>query len=166
MLTPNWQSRLPGFRYDGDDPDGFMTMPEVISFIEAYAAVVAAPVETGTTVTQVRPASDGYLITTDAGTWSALTVVVANGSCNVARLPQFADDVPAGIHTVSADAYRNPDQLARRRAGRRSVGDGHPARRRDPPVGPAGHDGRRRARALPRGSTAAATSTGGWTTSA
>jgi putative flavoprotein involved in K+ transport len=111
LLTPNWQSRLPGFRYDGDDPDGFMTMPEVISFIEAYSAVVAAPVETGTTVTQVRPASDGYLITTDAGTWSALTVVVANGSCNVARLPQFADEVPAGIHTVSADAYRNPDQL-------------------------------------------------------
>jgi putative flavoprotein involved in K+ transport len=111
LLTPNWQSRLPGFRYDGDDPDGFMTMPEVISFIEAYAAVVAAPVETGTTVTQVRPASDGYLITTDAGTWSARTVVVANGSCNMARLPQFADDVPAGINTVSADAYRNPDQL-------------------------------------------------------
>jgi putative flavoprotein involved in K+ transport len=111
LLTPNWQSRLPGFRYDGDDPDGFMTMPEVISFIEAYAAVVAAPVESGTTVTQVRPASDGYLITTDVGTWSALTVVVANGSCNIARLPQFADDVPAGIDTVSADAYRNPDQL-------------------------------------------------------
>jgi putative flavoprotein involved in K+ transport len=111
LLTPNWQSRLPGFRYDGDDPDGFMTMPEVISFIEAYAAVVAAPVESGTTVTQVRPASDGYLITTDVGTWSARTVVVANGSCNIARLPQFADDVPAGIDTVSADAYRNPDQL-------------------------------------------------------
>jgi putative flavoprotein involved in K+ transport len=111
LLTPNWQSRLPGFCYDGDDPDGFMTMPEVISFIEAYAAVVAAPVESGTTVTQVRPASDGYLITTDVGTWSALTVVVANGSCNIARLPQFADDVPAGIDTVSADAYRNPDQL-------------------------------------------------------
>jgi putative flavoprotein involved in K+ transport len=111
LLTPNWQSRLPGFRYDGDDPDGFMTMPEVISFIEAYAARVDAPVLTGTTVTQVRPASDGYLVTTDAGTWSAPSVVVANGSCNVAHVPQFAADVPAGIHTVTADAYRNPDQL-------------------------------------------------------
>src|ERR1700741_573133 len=28
LLTPNWQSRLPGFSYDGDDPDAFMTMPE------------------------------------------------------------------------------------------------------------------------------------------
>ena len=27
LLTPNWQSRLPGYRYSGDDPDGYMTMP-------------------------------------------------------------------------------------------------------------------------------------------
>ena len=25
LLTPNWQSRLPGVRYDGPDPDGYMT---------------------------------------------------------------------------------------------------------------------------------------------
>jgi putative flavoprotein involved in K+ transport len=30
LLTPNWQSRLPGFRYEGPDPNGYMTMPEVI----------------------------------------------------------------------------------------------------------------------------------------
>ena len=30
LLTPNWQCRLPGYAYDGDDPDGFMTMPEVV----------------------------------------------------------------------------------------------------------------------------------------
>jgi putative flavoprotein involved in K+ transport len=25
LLTPNWQSRLPGYVYDGDDPDGCMS---------------------------------------------------------------------------------------------------------------------------------------------
>ena len=25
LLTPNWQTTLPGFAYEGDDPDGFMT---------------------------------------------------------------------------------------------------------------------------------------------
>ena len=30
LLTPNWQSRLPGFSWSGPDPDGFMTMPDVI----------------------------------------------------------------------------------------------------------------------------------------
>src|SRR5205814_1580455 len=24
LLTPNWQCRLPGYRYDGPDPDGYM----------------------------------------------------------------------------------------------------------------------------------------------
>jgi putative flavoprotein involved in K+ transport len=112
LLTPNWQSRLPGFCYDGDHPDGFMTMPEVISFIEAYAAVVTAPVLTGTTVTQVRWESNGYLVETDAGSWSASTVVLATGACNFAHLPRFVTEVPAGIDTITADAYRNPDQLA------------------------------------------------------
>ena len=30
LLTPNWLSRLPGYHYRGNDPDGFMTVPEVI----------------------------------------------------------------------------------------------------------------------------------------
>ena len=47
LLTPNWQSRLPGFSYTGDDPDGFRTMPEVIAFIDDYAQAVAAPVHRG-----------------------------------------------------------------------------------------------------------------------
>jgi putative flavoprotein involved in K+ transport len=112
LLTPNWQSRLPGFSYGGDDPDGFMTMPEVISFLERYASVVAAPVQTGTTVTCVRPTSNGYSVTTDQGTWSAPTVVVATGACNVAALPRFVTDVPAVIDMVTPALYRNPEQLA------------------------------------------------------
>ncbi len=112
LLTPNWQSRLPGFRYEGADPDGFMTMAEVISFIGRYAEVVGAPVQTGTTVTQVRPASNGYVVVTSEGCWSAPTVVVASGACNVAHLPPFAADVPAGIDTLTPATYRNPDQLA------------------------------------------------------
>jgi putative flavoprotein involved in K+ transport len=42
LLTPNWQSRLPGFRYGGDDPDGFRTMSEVVAFIDAYARAARA----------------------------------------------------------------------------------------------------------------------------
>ena len=55
LLTPNWQCRLPGYEYSGDDPDGFMTMPEVVDFVTGYAKHIAAPVQTGTTVTSVRP---------------------------------------------------------------------------------------------------------------
>ena len=37
LLTPNWQSRLPSFSYNGDDPDGYRTLAEVIEFIASYA---------------------------------------------------------------------------------------------------------------------------------
>jgi putative flavoprotein involved in K+ transport len=37
LLTPNWQSRLPGLRYEGPDPDGYMTAGEVTELIERFA---------------------------------------------------------------------------------------------------------------------------------
>src|ERR1700680_3586402 len=77
LLTPNWQSRLPGFGYAGDDPDGYRTMPEVIDFIGRYARVIAAPVQTNTTVTSVRRSGDGYLISTSQDEWCSRTVVLA-----------------------------------------------------------------------------------------
>jgi len=112
LLTPNWQSRLPGFAYDGTDPDGYMTMPEVIGFLERFASFAGAPVQTETTVSQLRATDDGYSITTNQGTWTAPTVVVATGACNVAALPSVSNDVPAGIDMVTAAEYRNPNQLA------------------------------------------------------
>jgi putative flavoprotein involved in K+ transport len=56
LLTPSWQSRLPGLRYEGPDPDGYMTMGEVTEFIERFAAISRAPVRTGANVTSVRRA--------------------------------------------------------------------------------------------------------------
>ena len=51
LLTPNWQSRLPGLRYDGPDPDGYMTAGEVSDFIERFAKAEGAPVRAGVNVT-------------------------------------------------------------------------------------------------------------------
>jgi putative flavoprotein involved in K+ transport len=111
LLTPNWLFRLPGFEYDGDDPDGFLTMPEVVDLIAAYAKRIAAPVQAGTTVTSVRRAGDGYRVTTDQGEWDCLTVVLAAGAFNRPHVPAFAEAVPASVETLSPMTYRNPDQL-------------------------------------------------------
>jgi putative flavoprotein involved in K+ transport len=112
LLTPNWQSRLPGFGYTGDDPDGYRTIPEVIAFIEDYVRAISAPVRTHTTVTSVRRADDGYLVRTDRGDWHCATVVLASGACNIARVPAFANQVPPPITCLTAQQYRNPRQLA------------------------------------------------------
>lgn len=111
LLTPNWQSRLPGYRYQGSDPDGFMTMPEVIEFIEAYGEFISAPVSTGTTVTSVCPDDHGYRIVTDRGEWRCRTVVIASGGFNIPLVPKISQTVPSSIAMYTPQQYRNPSQL-------------------------------------------------------
>src|SRR5512144_927300 len=106
LLTPNWQSRLPGYGYEGDDPDGFRTMPETIAFIERYAYAISAPVWTHTKVTSVRASGDGYEVATSQGVWQCDTVVLATGACNIPQVPAVAEAVPSGITTLTPMQYR------------------------------------------------------------
>src|SRR5439155_12042682 len=111
LLTPNWQSRLPGFGYEGDNHDGYRTVPEVVDFITSYARVTAAPVQTSTNVTSVRPTEDGYLVGTSQGDWACRTLVIATGACNIAEMPRIAASVPLAITSLTPHQYRNPGQL-------------------------------------------------------
>jgi putative flavoprotein involved in K+ transport len=111
LLTPNWQSRLPGFSYSGDDPDGFMTMQEVVSFIDDYSRYSKAPLRTNTKVTSLRQSDDGYQVVSEHGEYHCRTVVIANGACNVPAFPKAAKDLPADIQQVTSWEYRNPEQL-------------------------------------------------------
>ncbi|MDI5985431.1 NAD(P)-binding domain-containing protein [Halomonas sp. M4R5S39] len=111
LLTPNWQCRLPGLRYAGPDPDGFMTMPEVVAFLRAYARRLSAPVQTGTTVLSVRQADDGYRVITDRGDWRCRAAVIASGAFNLPQFPALAAELPPAIASVTARDYRNPGQL-------------------------------------------------------
>jgi putative flavoprotein involved in K+ transport len=112
LLTPNWQSRLPGYRYQGDDPDGYMTMPEVIEYISTYASTIAAPVESHTDVAAVKTAGDGFRVVTTNGEWRARTVVLASGPYNRPEVPKVAEALPEGIDSITPADYRNPNQLA------------------------------------------------------
>lgn len=111
LLTPNWQSRLPGHAYDGQDPDGYMSMGEVVEFIDRFAASTRAPVRTGTTVTSVRRTDDGYLVTTDQGEIACRTVVIASGACNLPAVPRLADAVPDTVEQVTPFDYRGAEAL-------------------------------------------------------
>ena len=87
-----------------------MTMTEVISFIDRYAAVVDAPVQTGTTVTQVRPASSG----TSPRPTAAGAPRPSWWRRGPATSPISRPSPPTfgGIDTLTPAAYRDPDQLA------------------------------------------------------
>jgi putative flavoprotein involved in K+ transport len=111
LLTPNWMSRLPGYGYEGDDPDGYRTMPQTIAFIERYAELIATPVRTHTTVTSVRCCNGGYEVATDQGAWQCRTVVLATGACNLSSVPACAEAVPPTVSTLTSMQYRHPSKL-------------------------------------------------------
>jgi len=111
LLTPNWQSRLPGCAAAGD-PHGFRTMPETVAFLERYAEAIAAPVRTHTAVTSVRRAEEGYAVQTSRGAWRSRAVVLASGACNLPTVPkQLAAELPATLTSLTAHQYRNPGRL-------------------------------------------------------
>jgi putative flavoprotein involved in K+ transport len=111
LLTPNWQSRLPGHSYTGPDPDGYMTAREVADFIAAGAAAARAPVRTRTAVTSVGRTESGYRLTTEAGELECRCLVIASGACNRASVPAVREAIPPDITQISAFDYRNPAQL-------------------------------------------------------
>ncbi|MFK3984335.1 flavin-containing monooxygenase [Micromonospora sp. NPDC050397] len=111
LLTPNRQSRLPGHRYQGPDPDGYMTNGEVVEFIERFAALTRAPVRAGTNVTSVRRTDDGYHVATSRGEIRCRSVVIASGACNQPVVPPLRDAVPAHVEQVTPFGYHSPGKL-------------------------------------------------------
>ena len=94
LLTPNWKTGLPGLPYDGKDPDGYMTMPEVVDFIDRYARLLNPPLETLTTVLSVRKDDEDYEVVTDRGDWLCRSVVLASGGFNLPKVPPIAAAPP------------------------------------------------------------------------
>lgn len=111
LLTPNWMMRLPGQRYTGNDPDGFMTAAEAAGFIAAYATRLMAPVRTGTRVLSVHAEDDGYRVDTDRGAWRCRALVIATGAYAEPAMPRVAEAMPQGVDSLTAWRYRRPAQL-------------------------------------------------------
>ncbi|MEM7706168.1 MAG: NAD(P)/FAD-dependent oxidoreductase [Pseudomonadota bacterium] len=108
LLTPNWQSRLPGHEYHGTDPHGFRTLIETIRFFDDYARKTGAPIETLTTVLSVKRLRNGYRVQTDRGDWECLCLVLANGAMTLPALPEVAADRPSCLQSLAIPDYKRP----------------------------------------------------------
>ena len=112
LVTPNWSVDLPGFPYDGLDPDGFMARDEITAYLERYARSFDAPVRTGVRVDAVRGGTgDGFTLETSSGAVKARRLVVATGAYQrVHRIPG-ADSLPSGLPRLDTAGYRGPRSL-------------------------------------------------------
>jgi putative flavoprotein involved in K+ transport len=114
LVSPNWTTGLPGFDYDGDEPDGFMPRDAIVDRMTRYAEVIDAPVRLGTTVRRLSAMNGGvsrFRLETDAGPIEARDVVVATGSFHGPRIPSVSAGIAPRIAQMHSHAYRRPSDL-------------------------------------------------------
>jgi putative flavoprotein involved in K+ transport len=112
LLTPNWLARLPGWSYQGDDPDGYMSAEDVVAYLDDYRNAIGAPIQTGVEVTRITSSDGRHIVETTDGPWHAAAVVMATGACSTPHVPSIADDMPDHIDHITPIHYRNPSQLS------------------------------------------------------
>lgn len=116
LVTPNWHCRLPGYVYDGPDPDGFMTRDEVVAWLGGYAATFGPPLLEHTRVTSlVERAGGGFVLETvgpdGPETIEAEHVVVATGGYHLPIVPPWAGALDPHVTQLHSAHYRHPGQL-------------------------------------------------------
>jgi putative flavoprotein involved in K+ transport len=111
MVSPNWTLRLPGFEYQGTDPDGFFTRDEIIEYLENYVKLFNPPVRMGIEVTCIEGTVNTYTIHTNQGIFTADNVVIATGAFQKPKIPTFSSNITPHIQQLHSSQYRNPQTL-------------------------------------------------------
>lgn len=116
LVTPNWQCRLPGFPYNGREPDGFMLKDDIVAYLDAYIASFQPPLREHTGVQRLRqlaggPFAGSFEVTTTAGVWQARQIVIATGGYQIPTVPRCAERLPDSVLQLHSSNYRNPAEL-------------------------------------------------------
>jgi putative flavoprotein involved in K+ transport len=113
LVTPNWQCRLPGFPYPGNEPHGFMQKDDIVQYVEAYAASFDAPVMEGVEVSSIRKHQEGsvFEVSTSLGEYTADQVAIAVGGYHRPKFPRIAERFPESVVQIHSSEYKNPQCL-------------------------------------------------------
>jgi putative flavoprotein involved in K+ transport len=110
LFTPARFNGLDGMPFPGP-PHSFSTKDEVADYLETYAAKLGLPVRTGVRVGCLSRNGGRFLVDAGSQRFEADNVVVAMGSDQLPRLPQFAANLDSTIVQLHSSAYRNAAQL-------------------------------------------------------
>jgi putative flavoprotein involved in K+ transport len=118
LNTPNFINVLPGFHYDGSEPDGFWQAGELVHHFQRYVEHFQLPVRTGVAVVSVEQSEDEehFIIRTKTTGQReepvmSRSVVIASGSQQTPKLPVTRSRLPDDIVQLHTAGYRNPAAL-------------------------------------------------------
>ncbi len=110
---PNWTLQLPGYTYQGHDPEGFAHYGEIVRLVEDYAGRVGAPVREHTEVRALAAldGNEGFELSLADTSIHARNVVIATGPFQLPRIPDLAREVSPSVMQLDPTHYRNPEAL-------------------------------------------------------
>ena len=111
LVTPNFQVRMPGAEYQGNDPYGFMSRAEVVKYFDDYVKRFDLPVHCGVEVYSVEKTREGYLVRTSEGIYEAENVVIATGLYQAPKIPKLSEHLPEEILQIHSMEYKNASSL-------------------------------------------------------
>ncbi len=112
LVTPNWQCQLPGYPYQGKEPEGFIKRDEIVEYIKSYAQSFEPPIQEGVEVLKMRRGDRGiFELSTEIGDYTADQVVVAVGAYHQPKIPNIAERLPDRILQLHSSKYKNPESL-------------------------------------------------------
>lgn len=113
LVTPNFQCRLPGYAYRGNDPEGFMGRDEIVDFVKGYAKSFDANIYEHVPVYEVTKddADEGYEVETSMGKFTADQVVIAAGNFHSPKFPAIYKKMNPAIQQLHSSEYKSPEQL-------------------------------------------------------
>ncbi len=112
LVTPNWTMSLPGFPYDGHEPEGFVPRDDIVRYLERYAGSFTAPIREGVEVRSLEGGAGGrFLLRTSAGELEAKMVVLATGAYQRPHRPAVATAFPRKLLVIDAEDYTNAGAL-------------------------------------------------------
>jgi len=111
LVTPNFQVRMPGAEYVGNDPYGFMSLAEVVQYFDNYVQRFKLPVHCDVEVFSVEKIQDRYLVRTSDGDYEADNVVIATGLYQGPKIPKYSQLISPRILQIHSMDYKNPSLL-------------------------------------------------------
>jgi putative flavoprotein involved in K+ transport len=111
LVTPNFQVRMPGAEYEGNDPHGFMSLAQIVKYFDDYVKLFGLPVHCGVEVFSVEKMGSEYLVRTSERSYMAQNVVIATGLYQSPKIPRFSEKIPQSILQIHSMEYRNPSTI-------------------------------------------------------
>jgi len=111
LVTPNFQVRMPGAEYAGPEPYGFMSLAQVVDYLDSYTRRFGLPVQCGIEALSVERLDAAWRIRTQSGDLHCRNVVVATGMYQSPKIPRYAAALPTNVRQLHSMHYRNPSSL-------------------------------------------------------